>query len=178
MPYARQRAFSLYELMICLLVLALLGLIALPSYTRWSERNQNEALRNELLASLRAARTYSVENNQTTELCGSLTGQECDSHWQSGWRIQRARDGAGLHITQLGRPHTLHWSGFSSRIRFRPDGLSPTSNGTFVLCSRDAQAAWALIINRQGRVRSETQSEALQQRDSACSEDSTTNHRQ
>lgn len=178
MSHHYQRAFSLHELLISLSIITILGLIAIPSYGRWREHNQHQALHNELLATLRAARAYSVTHNRTVEVCGSTTGHSCDTHWQTGWRIQQSHDEQSLHVTQLGQSHALYWSGFSPRIRFRPNGLAPTSNGTFVLCNREARAVWALVINRQGRVRSETQSAALRQRDNRCAADAATNHRQ
>ncbi|MBB3102107.1 GspH/FimT family protein [Azomonas macrocytogenes] len=150
------RAFSLLELLCCIALLALLTALAIPELAAWVERSRHEALRNELVAFLKSARAYSIEHNHEVRLCGSSQGQSCDDAWERGWLLRhKDADGSPLLFNLLTSGHRLYWSG-SKQIRFQAGGLTPVSNGTFTLCNEKEEVAWRVILNRQGRVRSET----------------------
>ncbi|MEG6970932.1 hypothetical protein V2A09_25645, partial [Pseudomonas aeruginosa] len=46
----------------------------------------------------------------------------------------------------------IHWRGFDKRLRYLPNGTSPTGNGRFFEC-KDDRIEWQLVLNRQGRLR-------------------------
>lgn len=153
MTYARNKALSLVELLCCITLLGVFASIGLPGFANLLEHYRNETLRHELASALQAARAYSILHNHGTELCGSRTGDHCDSTWAKGWRIQHTHAPIQLFQTHLDGTQTLSWKGFSKTIRFQPDGTTPISNGRFTLCNQKKEAVWQLVLNRQGRVR-------------------------
>ncbi|AWM58981.1 prepilin-type N-terminal cleavage/methylation domain-containing protein [Stutzerimonas stutzeri] len=146
----RNQGFTLIELIVTLAVLGIAVAIAIAAFGEMIERNRQEALKDEVENALHTARTHAILQRRTIEICGSGNGKICSSSWTDGWLI-RTPSGQIVQRTQL-HAHTLRWRGFSSSIRFRDNGTSPTSNGRFFQCHKQ-QVAWQLILNRQGRVR-------------------------
>lgn len=142
---------SLIELLYCLAIFSAL-LLATPDFLAWLERNQQQALRNELLSTIQAARAYSILHNQSVEICGSSNGLNCDQSWSQGWLIRLPADGTILRNTRLEGHHQLIWSRAS--VLFQSDGMTTLSNGRFTLCDESGSVAWQLVLNRQGRTRS------------------------
>jgi type IV fimbrial biogenesis protein FimT len=153
----RQRAFTLVELLVTLAVLVVLLGLALPAFSKMIQQNRSEAIRNQLVSTLHAARAFAVERRQNIEVCGSSQGEECDQAWHLGW-LMRGVDGEPIVLlfNRLDGAPKLKWAGLSKQIQFQANGLSSTSNGTFTLCNTQREVLWQLKLNRQGRVRSVT----------------------
>ncbi len=151
------RGFSLVELLVVILLLALVATIAVPSYGALVERNRALALADQLQSQLAHARFVSVVRNRDVEVCGSSDGRRCDGSWNSGWILHVPNnDGELLSGHRLNQQQLLRWRGFSKAVRFRGNGTAPLGNGSFYICdSRTKEAVWQLTVNRQGRVRRE-----------------------
>ncbi|MGA4319497.1 GspH/FimT family pseudopilin [Ectopseudomonas hydrolytica] len=161
MKQRTQLAFSLYELLVALALFSISISIALPSFSALRERNEREALRNHLHASVNHARLQAILRKTSVELCGSLDGTTCSRDWTQGWRMQLMRTPEQvLQIQQHRSSSRLYWSGFDTRIRFHANGTSPTSNGRFFQC-KGKEIAWQLVLNRQGRLRLASTAENL-----------------
>ena len=85
------RGFSLVELMITVLVVAILTAIAWPSFRDFMHRNAAIAQANQVLASLQYARNEAVSRRYPTGFCGSTAGASCDGGdtLENGWMIWR-----------------------------------------------------------------------------------------
>lgn len=142
---------SLIELLYCLAIFSAL-LLATPDFLTWLQRNQQQALKNELLSTIQAARAYSILHKQSVEICGSSNGLDCDQSWSQGWLTRLPADATILRNTRLEGHHQLTWSRAS--VIFQSDGMSTLSNGRFILCDESGSVAWQLVLNRQGRTRS------------------------
>lgn len=156
MQRIRSRGFSLAELLVTLLVVALLASLAAPSLNLYVQRNRQHNLRHSLTSHLRTARSEAIARVQRIELCGSSTGQHCDGTWGKGWLIRDPATQTRLRYTLLSSPENLTWAGASvasQSITYQANGATVGNNGRFVLCSADQRVAWQLVINRQGRVR-------------------------
>ncbi|WP_242673815.1 GspH/FimT family pseudopilin [Stutzerimonas kirkiae] len=162
----RQLAFSLGEL---LLVTALLGILiglgAQPLAQMVTQQRQ-QALLGQLRNSLQHARAQALLLGESVEICGSAQATNCNDDWSSGWRLHRPGRDQALQHHRLAHGEHLHWSGFTQRIRFLPNGTSPSGNGRFYQC-RGERLAWQLVLNRQGRLKTTTHKENAA-RDALC----------
>lgn len=83
---ARSGGFTLVELVITLLVVAVLALIALPSFDGTFRQSRMTAAANNLVAALSAARSESVMRARRVSVCPSASGLRCGgSDWHAGW---------------------------------------------------------------------------------------------
>lgn len=163
MKLPTQLAFSLYELLVVLVLLSIGASLAVPSLLALQQKSEREALCNHLRASLSHARLQAVVHKTSVELCGSHDGATCGHDWSQGWRMQLMNAPEHIMLIQQHRSSTpLRWVGFDSRIRFHANGTSPSSNGRFFQC-KGTEIAWQLILNRQGRVRLASHQENLTQ---------------
>lgn len=92
MPTSRTRGFSLVELMITVLVVAILTAVAWPNFRDFMHRNTVTSQANQVLAALQYARNEAVSRRYPTALCGSTSGSACtsgDTSFENGWMIWR-----------------------------------------------------------------------------------------
>jgi len=150
------RGFSLAELLVTLCIVAVLASLAAPSLNRYVQRSHQDNLRHSLTSHLRAARSEAIARVRRIELCGSSSGQHCDSAWEKGWLIRDPATNTRLRYSPLNSPEQLTWAGASvasQSITYQANGTTASNNGRFILCTAQKRVAWQLIINRQGRVR-------------------------
>ncbi|WP_239142605.1 GspH/FimT family pseudopilin [Variovorax sp. WS11] len=86
---SRSRGFTLIELMVTITVLAILLVVAVPSFdgVRLSSRLTSYAT--DLMASSQLARTEAIKRNAPVTLCVSSNGTGCATSggWESGWIV-------------------------------------------------------------------------------------------
>ncbi len=154
-----QRAFTLVEMFIVLAILAIVAQMAVPALQDFLERNQQQALYHQVARAVNQARAHAVTHRVQVELCGSRDGINCHSDWSHGWLVREVNQNQAVAVTQLKSDRRrLHWHGFQAKIQFHSNGISPTGNGRFYSCYKQA-ISWQLILNRQGRLRSASASE-------------------
>jgi type IV fimbrial biogenesis protein FimT len=92
----RQQGFSLLELMIVIVVMAILLAIAVPSFRETMQRSQVGSATNELLASFDYARSEAISRGQMVSMCPSTTGTSCagGTTLETGWMIYTYPAGA------------------------------------------------------------------------------------
>lgn len=81
--------FSLIELMITIVVVAILAGIALPNFRDFMHRNAVTAATNHLLADIQYARGEAIAQHMQVTMCGSTNGTACTSStpFESGWVV-------------------------------------------------------------------------------------------
>lgn len=132
---ARERGFTLIELMITLAVFAVLLMIMLPSYSDMTLGSRLRSQANDLVAGAVLARSEAIKRNQTVTLCASSDGATCTGTWVDGW-IVRSSGGAVIQV------HGAAPSGFlitsaQASFTFQPTGVGVTpapADPTFVVC--------------------------------------------
>lgn len=126
------QGFTLVELMIVLVVMAILLGIAVPSMTQFTFNGKLRSYSNEIVASAVLARSEAIKRNQPVTLCVSSNGTSCASgSWESGW-IVLASGGEVIHRQQ---PITDGFKviGSVSSIAFQPSGVGSTQ-ATLKVC--------------------------------------------
>ena len=95
--HVRVQGFSLVELMITVLIVAILTAIAWPSFRDFMHRNTVTAQANQVLASLQYARNEAVSRRYPTGVCASAstgsTPPACDggNAFDGGWIVWRSQ---------------------------------------------------------------------------------------
>lgn len=146
------RAFTLIELMVTIAVLAVVLVIAMPSFNRQINNNRADSAADEFTAALNYARSQAVRTKQRVSLCASSDGQTCTgSDWAVGLMVFEDRatsDNAATPI--LGSSAKIYkvWQKFDSVTAFSVKRGSTnvgfvrfTSLGTLALSSADSAEA-------------------------------------
>ncbi|KRG52377.1 GspH/FimT family pseudopilin [Stenotrophomonas beteli] len=96
MSLRRENGFTLVELMVTVMVLAVLATIAFPSFQSTIRSNRIATTSNELIASLSLARSEAVRNRRGAGVCASAAGSACDGKsWAEGWLVWEDSNGDG-----------------------------------------------------------------------------------
>lgn len=153
----RPRGFSLVELMITILVVAVLTAIAWPNFRNFMHRNTVTSQANQVLAALQYARNEAVSRRYPTALCGSTDQLKCtaaDTSFENGWLIWRDSNLSGTpdytagtdELLRVTQPQTgvsirsFGGSGAPNLIAFDQRGAVIAAGGnasTIVVCAKD-----------------------------------------
>lgn len=157
------RGFTLYELMLTLLLVVLLTGIAIPSFSAGIARQQQRVEIDALFHAIHLARKESITRRKVVSLCASDDGSTCAASrdWSGGWLMFENRDRDSPPRIDAGEPilkrHQVsdnikisaNRKGFTLRATF----LRAT-NGTFVVCDRGRRIPpKALVVSYTGRPR-------------------------
>ncbi len=172
---AEQAGVTLIEVMIGLVLLVIVGLIALPSFTEYLERQRLKAAAESLAASLNLARAEALTQQQFmyVQLAGQGADQwcyavskeaKCDCFSNACEAVQRA-DSKALPGIQLG-------SASRSVFRFNwKNGSATGANGTASFVGRQTGQQLCVVLSNLGRVRiitSKTKPVAGYPQDATC----------
>ncbi|PZO64926.1 MAG: pre-pilin like leader sequence [Pseudoxanthomonas suwonensis] len=83
----KTRGFTLVELMVTVLVLAIAVGLAWPSYQNVIRSNRITSTNNEFITLISYARTESIRNSRGSGLCLSQDGTQCDGGFADGWIV-------------------------------------------------------------------------------------------
>jgi type IV fimbrial biogenesis protein FimT len=161
--------FTVVELLVVVLVLAVTAGLAAPAFSAMRERNQATAAFHQLTASLAGARIAAVHMGRPVTLCPTQDGRSCrrDLVWDEGWMTYLdpgrndqplRRDDVIQHVTGPGPSLAVRSTLGRHRIRFQPSGWASGANISLRVCSRSrAQLLGSVIVNNAGRPRTERQ---------------------
>ena len=140
----RHRGFTLVELMIALALLAIVTVVAVPTFTSTINNNRLSSASNDLAAVLQTARMEAVRRGQRVIVCPSANGSTCSGGAQwTGWLAfaDANNDGtpqnAEILLADTVRAPMQLWTSASinssgNRVVFRPDGMAYTNGGALL----------------------------------------------
>lgn len=159
----RIQGFTLYELLITIVLIALLASLALPSLAGSIARSRQHVEINALFHAVHQARSESIMRRKVVSLCPTLDGQDCapGRDWSRGWLLFENKDRDSPPELDAGEPILLtHRVSDSVRISANRQGFTlratflRATNGTFVFCDpEDRITPRALVISYTGRPR-------------------------
>lgn len=146
-----QSAFTVFELLTCIALLAIVLAIAVPAMAQMVQNHRDTALRHQLTALLQSARAQAIMQKHVRTVCGSNDGINCTGHWGHNWLLV-SHNNELIQQVQVPQSSAICWNGFNKNIKYHSNGTSPTSNGRFAVC-RNGVSKGTLVLNRQGRLR-------------------------
>lgn len=151
------KGFTFIELLVCLSMMAILGLLSLSSFKHFQERNQFEIRKNTLKEAILYAKQQSFILQKKLVLAGLNEGD-----WSTGLILfidspQHRYNEKKQLIKQWNWSSslvTIRWRGFHSGdyLVFSPELRQSALNGRFELIGKDG-GQMKLILNRLGRIR-------------------------
>ena len=136
-----QHGFTLIELMVTIAILAILMMVAAPSFNEAMLSNKLAGYANSFVTSALLARSEAIKHNGTVTLCRSSDLVTCANSggWQQGWILRRVDiDSSGVSTTviiqkQQALSSDYLFTGNAYSIDFPPGGDAVT-NATLTLC--------------------------------------------
>ena len=162
-----ERGFTLIELMVTLVIVAILVGIAMPRFRSVSEQVNFTSVQQSLTSSLFLARSESVKRGVDVGVCASNDGQSCSNprrRWNQGWIIytdlnRNSVYNAGtdelLRYNEVELNLVIKWS-HNRTIVFEADGsVTDISSGSFKICDLGASTATpkGVLVSLSGRIR-------------------------
>lgn len=144
-PLHASQGITLLELMITVAIIAILGSIALPSFTTALQSNRVATTSNEFMASVAFARSEAMRSNRGAVMCPSTNGSACGGTWADGWIVWADRNANGTREDPtepvLRRQQALYkqTAPGSTPIRFSPRG-TVASGATSIILQPEACA--------------------------------------
>ncbi len=170
----RLTGFTLIEMIVALLVVAILALVAVPAMVSLVQGNAMRGAEEVLLSALAITRSEAITRNEPIAICASGDGANCAgasaSNWQQGWIVFTDRTGTAGVVDgsdQILRVHEGVSLGMTVRfvnsggsdigvIRFKQRTgvlVTSTNSGEFRVCHSDADTSDArrVLLGATGR---------------------------
>ncbi len=170
--------FTLIEMLIVIVILALFASLGVPSFVDTIRENRLVSQANSLVATLHYARSEAIKRRLPVTVCRSVNGTSCVSggtpSWETGWivfiddndnNLTDATDGDGqinsteqlLRVEAALPTSTLRSADANTNntVMFRNNGLLSNPGGDFNLCNAktaDASKGRNITINVTGKV--------------------------
>jgi type IV fimbrial biogenesis protein FimT len=132
-PRHTAAGFTLIEAMVAVALMAVLLMIAVPSFNNAALGSQLRASANDLAAAAFLARSEAIKRNAVVTLCMSADGESCSvsGGWEQGWAIVSA--GAPLQQFKAAPAGLKITAGAVTSLNFQPTGAGATA-AVFTVC--------------------------------------------
>ena len=166
--HARERGFTLFELMIVCAIAAVLAALAVPAMHSFLQNQQQSSAVTNLMTTLQYARSEAIKEDVPVAganctgtgvcVCPSRTGTSCDpaGNWNNGWIVYTsANGGAALEaVGALQSGLTLSTNPGTVAVTYQPNGTTDLNALVeFTLCdSRGAAYARELEVGVSGSI--------------------------
>ncbi len=164
MKHPTSSGLTLIELLTTLAIISMLGL-SLPQLSIMLAKQRLASSQSELRLLVNRARLEALSRQQRITLCPLATDGRCHADWNGSLAIfgdangNRRQDNGEplLYQLQLDPRVQAQWRGMgpANSLHFSAQGVTFVSNGTFSLCHPGHNETIRLIVNRQGRVRTQ-----------------------
>lgn len=167
---ASQFGFTLIEVMVVIIIVAILLAVAAPGYRELVGNNRIVSEVYALRATLSHARTEALARRATVVVCPTADGAACadSDDWSTGYLAFVDTDGDGAadptdpdeEVIQREtdeRSVDIEFDNAARMVRFGTDGIALGSEGIFTFCDdRGVKKARGLILDPVGSVRAAT----------------------
>jgi type IV fimbrial biogenesis protein FimT len=141
------RGFTLVELMITIMIMAILFGLAVPSFNDAVLGGKLSAFSSNLVASAQLARSEAIKRNEVVRVCASSDGTNCgvsSGGWEAGWIVLLADDSVLQRQEALPPEFRFVQTGGNDTLSFPPSVIGATT-ATFTVCR-------ATPVGKQNRV--------------------------
>lgn len=162
MTLSQQRAFSLIEILITLIITSIVFSIATPSLSSAIQSSKQTIHTNQMIGALNYARNKAITSKRMVSLCAGSTSCNNATQWEQQIIIfidinqdgQFNQTDTLLNTLYLDEIYSWHWSNFRNQkhMSYKPDGTTHSLNGTFTLCMQHLPTR-SIVINTSGRAR-------------------------
>ena len=159
--------FTLVEVLVVLSITAIIVGVATPSFMNIIANNRVAAASSELLITLNLGKSEAIRSRQTTLLCKSPNGTQCDNgaSWAGGLLLFQDDDNSGdvsnderiIKVIPASEPslNFAHTGSSPNNIRFNGKGHT-NSNGHFCIYNSYKQEnSRAVVFTQSGRIHAE-----------------------
>jgi type IV fimbrial biogenesis protein FimT len=119
MRQQRQKAFTLIELMVVLLIMGVLTAAALPSFRQTLISNRISSTASDFVVDLTVARATATTRGVRVGICASSNQSTCTGSWEQGWMMYL--DANNNNAFDAGETIV--------RVRYAIDSLAPAQGG-------------------------------------------------
>lgn len=158
-----KRGFTLYELLLTMSLVAIIGGFAIPSFANMVANARLRTEVNALFDAIHLARKESIMRKSVVSLCPSPDGESClpGLDWSDGWIMFNNRDRDEPPAVDPGEPLLqVHRTGRNVTISANRRGFTlratelRATNGTIVVCDPAGRVTpRALVVSYTGRPR-------------------------
>jgi type IV fimbrial biogenesis protein FimT len=133
-PARLDRGVTLIELIFTVTILAILTMIAVPSFRDASLGSRLSSISSDLYTSVQLARSEAIKSNATLTLCASTNGATCSgASWEDGWIVRNAAGNVLYAHAALPDGFTVAQAGGTASLSFQPIGVG-ASAAVFTVC--------------------------------------------
>lgn len=127
------RGFTLVELVVTVLLIAILAALAAPSFRGFIADQQVRTAANDLLVALNYARSEAIKRNN------SVTLQAVGGGWSEGWKATATVGGAEVVLKEWDAPNSVSFNGTPTSFAFLANGrVSGNVGGSLTVCKSEA----------------------------------------
>lgn len=158
-----EKGFTLIEVLVTLVIIALTLSIGVPAFTRLIEKTQFRSDMSQLHRTISMARTKAAYSGWTVAVCPLDTANECDRDWNQTLSVFEDRNKNDKKDIDEPMIYTIKASDESRKLRkysrnspitFSPQGNAFGSNGTLTYCLNGSHTfGGTVIVANSGRVR-------------------------
>lgn len=152
--------FTLMELLMALVILAIILAGAVPAFRTFLQNNRLDGQANDMVAAAQLARSEALKRGVQVAMCSSSDGANCGGTFTNGWVVVTEPGTVDQTLIQVWpSPGTdFQFSPNTGTISFEPTGFSST-NATqqfdLVLTECSNNAARRILVENTGRVASQ-----------------------
>ncbi|GGB60180.1 GspH/FimT family protein [Shewanella inventionis] len=155
------KGFSLIEVIVTSLLIMLLSLIAIPSFSAVNEQIRAQSSIKVIQQTIQFGRNMAITYGTRVTVC-PIVDNKCSADWSIGLSVfidQGKKNQLDANDQILQQTSAFNENDYVSynraAVRFQPDGLASGTNGTLTYCpgTVDSEYSKAVIVNQAGRAR-------------------------
>lgn len=125
----QQQAFTLIELIMVVVIMAILAAMAVPAFNRMIQSSRSLAVGEEFVVGVNTARSEAVGRSRDAWFCASSNGTSCGGAWTSGWIVLTTDSQGNDEVLRSWRPSDLPddttITSSDTSIQFTSTGMQP-----------------------------------------------------